>query len=389
MTVHETRATAYSGLRSARPTLHRNSYLTDAAFARDLERVWWREWVYVCRSEALSTPLSFRLFRIGDQEILILRDEQGALRAFHNTCRHRGSALKTEAEGRLKSRLLVCPYHAWSYSLRGDLVRVPSRACSADFDKGDHPLHRVAVQDWRGFVFVNLAGEADASMEGTFDSDPGLLANWPLERLRVGHTFRKTMACNWKIFWENYNECLHCPGVHPELSALVPIYGRGLMARHDDPHWEAHADDAAPEHAGTLRTGAETWSADGAAHGRAFDGLGDAERAAGQTYVTHLPSLFVVGHVDYVRAVSLRPLGPSLTELTAEWLFSDETMPRSGEEMDNIVSFGRLVLEQDAGVCEINQRGLASRRHERGVLMPEEYDVARFQDWVRARTGEE
>ena len=68
------------------------------------------------------------------------------------------------------------------------------------------------------------------------------------------------MNCNWKIFWENFNECLHCPGVHKHLSQLVPIYGRGLMARHDDPEWARHADNDAPEFSGGLRAGAETWS---------------------------------------------------------------------------------------------------------------------------------
>ena len=119
------------------------------------------------------------------------------------------------------------------------------------------------------------------------------------------------MNCNWKIFWENFNECLHCPGVHKHLSQLVPIYGRGLMGRHDDPEWDRHADNDAPEFSGGLRGGAETWSADGRAHGPKFPQLTEAEQAQGQTYATHLPSMFVVGHVDYVRSVSLDRSGPS------------------------------------------------------------------------------
>ena len=85
-------------------------------------------------------------------------------------------------------------------------------------------------------------------------------SNWPLEDLVSGHVFTKVMNCNWKIFWENFNECLHCPGVHKHLSHLVPIYGRGLMVRHDDPDWAQHADNDAPEFSGRLRDGAETWS---------------------------------------------------------------------------------------------------------------------------------
>ena len=89
----------------------------------------------------------------------MLRDEQGELRAFHNTCRHRGSQLCRESEGRLKARLLTCPYHAWSYSLRGELVRVPSKSLPEGFNKADYPLYPVALSLWRGFVFVNLSPE--------------------------------------------------------------------------------------------------------------------------------------------------------------------------------------------------------------------------------------
>ena len=374
----------YSGLIKPEPTLPSRSYFEAEAFGRDLSTIWHRNWIYVCRSAELAQPLSFKTFRLGSQEVLIVRDELGALNAFHNTCRHRGSQLCTQAQGRLKTRLITCPYHAWSYSLRGDLVRAPSKVLPEGFDRKDYPLYRVALSEWRGFVFINLDADPVGTPASTFDPASGNLSNWPLEELVPGHRFTKLMDCNWKVFWENFNECLHCPGVHKHLSQLVPIYGRGLMARHDDPEWERHADNDAPEFSGSLRNGAETWSADGRAHGPKFPKLTAAEQAAGQIYATHLPSMFVVGHVDYVRTVSLRPIGPEQTELTAEWLFSPDALASDSFDLDNIVSFGIEVLEEDAAVCELNQRGLHSSRHEAGVLMPEEYDIKRFHDWVRA-----
>ncbi len=383
MTVHSREPSDYNGLAQTQPTLPSADYVSAEAFKADIERIWLRDWVYVCRSEEIAKKLSFRLFRLGGQEALILRAEDGTLRAFHNTCRHRGAALKTDETGRMKSRLIVCPYHAWSYSTDGRLIRVPSHSCPADFDKGEHSLYPIAVGEWRGFVFVNFDADTTQTIADGFDGYADLLANWPLEEMRAAHTFRAEIACNWKVFWENYNECLHCPGVHPELSALVPIYGRGLMERKDDPDWQAHADSDVPEFAGTLRTGAQTWSSDGSAHGRSFADLSDAERAAGQSYQTHLPSMFLVGHVDYLRAVSLKPLAADRTELVAQWFFTPETLPASAAEMENIVSFGQLVLEQDAAICEVNQRGLSSAAHRYGVLMPEEYEVARFHSWVR------
>lgn len=378
-------ADPYNGLRSAEPTLPSVDYYDLERFRAEMGTIWARNWINVCRSSELPGPRTFRAVRIGTQEIVLLRDEAGLLRGFHNTCRHRGSALCTETEGKLKGRLLVCPYHSWSYATDGRLIGVPSKSLPPGFDKADHGLYRVAVEEWRGFVFVNLDEQPQRSAAETFDAGTVSLANWPLEDLAVGHRYVKRMQCNWKIFWENFNECLHCPNVHPELSNLVPIYGRGLMARHDDPNWEKHADDHSPEYSGGLRQGAETWSIDGKTHGPVFPRLSDAEREAGQSYATHLPSMFVVGHVDYVRSVRLMPIGPEETELTAEWLFPPEPLAAGEIDVDRIVAFGRLVLDQDAAICEINQRGLRSRRHREGVLMPEEYDVHRFQQWVRSQ----
>ncbi|RWO98657.1 MAG: aromatic ring-hydroxylating dioxygenase subunit alpha [Mesorhizobium sp.] len=375
----------YNGLTRLEPTLPSSAYWDIDAHQRDLDAIWYRSWLLVCREADLAQPLAFRTFRVATQEIVVLRDETGELRAFHNTCRHRGSQLCQASEGRLKARLITCPYHAWSYSLRGDLVRVPSKSLPEGFDKADHPLYRVALSVWRGFVFVNLREDAAGSAETSFDPASGNLANWPLETLVSGHVLRKVMDCNWKIFWENFNECLHCPGVHKDLSRLVPIYGRGLMGRHDDPEWARYADNDAPEFSGGLRAGAETWSRDGRVHGPVFPELTSAERTAGQTYATNLPSMFIVGHVDYVRTVRLVPLGSEQTELTAEWLFLPEALADPTADIDNIVAFGRQVLEEDADICEVNQKGLRSMRHEAGVLMPEEYELHRFHNWVRER----
>lgn len=375
----------YNGLTTGEPSLPSEAYFSEPAFRRDLETIWYREWVLVCRDGEIATSGSYRVVTLGDQQIVVLRNEAGGLSAFHNTCRHRGSQLCTGEKGRLKGRLITCPYHAWSYSMTGDLIRVPSKSLPEGFDRKDYPLYRVSVQSWRGFVFINLDPSPASNVAETFDAGSASLANWPLENLVTGHSMTRVVACNWKVFWENFNECLHCPTVHRHLSELVPIYGRGLMARHDDPDWALHADNDEPRFSGRLRDGAETWSGDGRALEVRFPDLTEAERAAGQNYATHLPSMFIVGHVDYVRTVRMRPLGPETTELTAEWLFLPEALEAPREEIDNIVAFATEVLEEDAAVCEINQKGLRARPHGHGILMPEEYDLHRFHGWVRER----
>jgi len=373
----------YNGLTEHTEGLPADAYFDPRQYERELQRIWYRNWVYVGRSSDLSRARGFRTFEIGDQRILLVRDEQRALQGFYNTCRHRGAALCREPEGILRAGTIVCPYHAWVYNLQGDLLRTSSKAHASGFDVADFPLYRINVKEWNGFIFVAL-NDRPPPFEKIFDLPLNRLDAWPLEELVVGHVLSKTMQSNWKIFWENYNECLHCPGVHPQLSQLVPIYGRGLLEERDDPQWRAHAADPDPKFKGGLRSGAATWSLDGRTTGVPFPGLSDADRKAGYVYMTGLPSVFLVGHVDYVRVVRLLPLGPELTEMRVEYLFSPQTLADPQFDLRNVVDFTNRVMTEDAQVCELNQLGLHARPHIRGVVMPEEYVVRQFHEWLRA-----
>jgi Rieske 2Fe-2S family protein len=374
---------SYNGLSEHTEGLPADAYFDPRQYERELQRIWYRNWVYVGRSSDLSRARGFRTFEIGDQRILLVRDEQRVLQGFYNTCRHRGAALCRDPEGMLRAGTIVCPYHAWVYNLQGDLLRTSSKAHANGFDVADFPLYRISVKEWNGFIFVAL-NDRPPPFEKVFDLPLNRLDAWPLEELVVGHVLTKTMQSNWKIFWENYNECLHCPGVHPQLSQLVPIYGRGLMEERDDPQWRAHAADPDPKFKGGLRSGAATWSLDGKTTGVPFPGLSDADRKAGYVYMTGLPSVFLVGHVDYVRVVRLLPLGPELTELRVEYLFSPQTLTDPQFDLRNVVDFTNRVMTEDAQVCELNQLGLRARPHICGVVMPEEYVVRQFHEWLRA-----
>jgi Rieske 2Fe-2S family protein len=373
----------YSGLTKSHPTLPAHYYLDDAHYDRELSAIWYNNWIYVCRSDALDKPRAFRTMEIGTQNILLVRDEECNLHAFHNTCRHRGSVLCTEKEGKLSTGSIICPYHRFTYSLQGELKRVPSKHCPADFDKDNYPLYDVAVEEWKGFIFVNLAGRAASPFTDSLQQGSANLDNWPMEALKVGHVYKKTMACNWKIFWENFNECLHCPGVHPELCKLVPIYSRGYMGQEDYPDWADHRDSTDPERIGGMRAGAYTWTNDGQTSGIPFEDLSEEERKAGFHYVVSHPSIFIAAHIDYVRIVRLLPLDVETTQMQVEWLFPEQTLADESVDIEAVAEFSRLVMEQDASISELNQKGLHSIRHKQGVLMAEEYDVYAFQNWVR------
>jgi Rieske 2Fe-2S family protein len=360
------------------PSLPATDYHDPTVFAAEREAIWAREWVYAGRAADLPA-MTLRRMDVAGRNIFLVKDQDGRIRAFHNTCRHRGSELCPADERKLKSRLIICPYHAWAYDISGNLIRTPFVLETADFRREDHGLFPVPVTEWKGCLFVCVAEEAP-----DFAAAPDLphaLDNWPLAGLVTGHVWEKELACNWKVFWENYNECLHCPGIHPELTAMVPVYKQGIMAPNEAASWTPET----PVDPHGLRPGARTWTMDGRPCGSEFPGLTEAERAGGFTFVTVLPSTFVVAHVDYARIVSLTPLAPERTRLRAEWLFPQETLAAPGFDLTNVVDFAKTVLSQDGAACEMNQRGLRNPRFAQGTLMPQEFDVHRFQEWVRAR----
>jgi glycine betaine catabolism A len=373
--------TGYNGLTALTPGLPAEAYYDQRQYELEMRRIWQRNWVYVGRSSELAGPRSYVTFELGDQRVLLVRDDQGTLRGYYNTCRHRGAMLCTEPQGTLRSSAIICPYHAWVYGLDGLLVRTTSKITQDGFDPANYGLYPIHVHEWRGFVYVALT-DAPPDFASMWDVPVTQLDRWPLEDLKVGHVMHRTIACNWKIFWENYNECLHCPSVHPQLSSLVPIYGRGLLEERDDPQWQVRESSSDPRWKGGVRNGAKTWSLDGQATGSGFSGLPEEELKIGYSFMTGVPSTLIAAHVDYVRVVRLLPIGPERTDMRVEYLFPSETLEDKGSDISNAVDFTNTVMVEDAEVCELTQRGLRAAPHSKGVLMPEEYLIRRFHQWI-------
>jgi Rieske 2Fe-2S family protein len=356
--------------------LPRAAYLDRGWYDREMATIFSRQWVMVGR--AADFPVGkMRRVTVGEAPVIVVRDPDGKLAAWHNTCPHRGSELcRTDEES--VGKLIRCPYHAFAYATTdGRLVSTAHAVPTGDFDRKAHGLKPVSMRLWNGFLFLNLAADP-----GPIWSDVGLdtLKNWPMEGLVTGHHWETDIACNWKAFWENYSECLHCPGIHPELCDMVPIYGRGIMGQSEALGWTPE-DPTLPN----LRQGAESWTPDGAACGPAFPGLTQAERQAGYSFVTLWPSAYVVAHVDYVRSVRIVPLGPERTRLVAKWHFPAETLAQSGFDAGRVAAFAKIVMEQDGAASEMNHRGMASPAFTAARLMPEEYEIHRFHQWVLAK----
>ena len=358
-------------------TLPSRAYYAPDWFERDLNQIWARNWIYVGRDNDLKASTMKRL-NVAGQNLMLIKSRAGAITCFHNTCRHRGSELCIVDQKTLSGQLIVCPYHAWSYDLNGKLIGTGLAKPTDDFRKEVHGLFAVHVNIHNGFVFVCLA-DNPPQFEHAYDGGPDALNNWPMADLVTGHTLIKTLNCNWKGFWENYNECLHCPGVHPTLCDRVPIYRKGIMSPQEAQDWTENSELPA----GNLKNGAKTWTVDGQPCGPEFPKLTAEQKSSGYLFVTMLPTCYIVAHVDYVRVVSMRPLTPETTELTAQWLFAPQTLQSKEFDLHNVVDFATTVMMEDALACELNQKGLRSSKYQGGTLMPEEFDVFNFQEWVR------
>lgn len=360
-------------------SLPRQAYLSEDWFNRELAGVFAKQWICAGRVSDFEAN-TMRRVNVGAASVIVC-NTGSPLAAYHNVCRHRGSELCGHDSKEL-GKLITCPYHAWAYAAAdGRLVSTAHAKPTPDFDKSAHGLLSVATRQWNGFLFLNAGAEP-----GAIGSDVPLstLDNWPMRELVTGHRWVKELSCNWKVFWENYSECLHCPGIHPELCDLVPIYRTGVMGPTEALDWTP---EQTPQR--NLKPGADTWTLTGKPCGPVFPELAESERQAGYTFVTLWPSLYVVAHVDYVRAVRLEPLSPECTRLTAEWYFSRETLAQPGFDAGEVAGFAKIVLGQDGAAAEMNQRGLRSPAFTRGRLMPEEYEIHRFHAWVTQQMEEQ
>ena len=356
-------------------SLPAEAYFDESWYAREESVIWQKEWIYAGRLHDLPTG-HMRPLTIGNAGVILCRTSDTNITAYHNTCRHRGSEL-CRVEQPL-GKMIRCPYHAWSYAATdGRLLNTAHATPTADFKKEEHGLFPLATKLWNGFIFINAAEKPAAFMPNL-----GLEVydNWPMADLITGHKLVRNLKCNWKVFWENYNECLHCPGVHPELCDLVPIYQEGLMSETERKSWSPGMISG-----NALKEGASTWTLDGQACGPIFPNLTEAQRKAAANFATIYPTAYIVAHVDHVRIVSLVPTGSDTTQLTAEWLFSPTTMNQKAFDPAQVAAFASIVLEQDAEAAEMNQRGLRSPLFEAGRLMPQEFYIYRFHEWVRGR----
>jgi Rieske 2Fe-2S family protein len=341
------------------------AYTSERVLAFELERLFAGSWVCAGRAEDLKEPGSHRALEVGNVGVLVVRGEDGELRAFANVCRHRGHELLA-AGTTACAGTIVCPYHAWSYRLDGSLRAAPGFRDVPGFEPGEHGLARLPLEVWHGFVMVSCSDRA-----GPLDDHVGaledLVAPYRPERLVVMASHEYLVAANWKVVCENYHECYHCPLIHPELCKVSPP---SSGENYDLPGaWVGGSM--------TLREHAVTMSLDGQSRGVPIEGL-EGERLRRVEYLHLLPNLLLSLHPDYLMTHQVQPLGATGCRITCSWYFPPEAVDRPGFDPSYAVAFWDRTNRQDWAACESVQRGLANPYFRPGPLAPGEDAVYRF-----------
>ncbi|MBA3690295.1 MAG: aromatic ring-hydroxylating dioxygenase subunit alpha [Actinobacteria bacterium] len=362
-----------------RPTLSGADYTSVEVYDDERERIWWGDWICVGRAEEVPTPGDHMTRDIAGESIFITRNAKAELRAFYNVCSHRGTRFVDDGAGHVR-RAFKCPYHAWTYDLDGLLIGTPNVKEDEHFDRSRFPLHPVHVDSYAGFVFVNMAAEPRRTlMEALTQGAETITAfeRFRMDELRVGVRLVYEVEANWKIVVENYNECLHCPTIHPELVQVVPLFRFGEV-------W----DEDIRDDGNRMMEGATSFTATGTSSLPPLPGLAPEDHD--MYYGTYeFPNLMLNLHPDCAMYYIGYPKGPTHTTVVSEYLFRPETIADPAFAPEPVVEFWDTISEQDWTVCARAQTGVGSRAFTTGVYPRQDRFLYWFNEEYRAAMGRE
>ena len=349
-------------------TLEARYYTDPEVFREELERFFFGMWVCAGRSEQIEKAGDYFLAEVASESVIVTLDSAERVRAFYNVCRHRGTQICKEGEGKFAGRI-QCPYHAWTYGLDGRLLAAPHME-QVEFRKEDYPLRTVAAEVWDGHIFLNLGEDVRPLAEQLADL-PKKFAAWDMGELRVFKRERYEVKANWKLIVLNYNECLHCPVLHPMLNRVTDY----LSGENEDPQ---------PTYIGgtmEFKGAAETMSVDGVKRRDFLPGL-SREQCKQVLYYAIYPNLFLSLHPDYVMVHRLWPKRVDRTDVVTEWLFHPREMAKADFCGDDVVALWDATNREDWGITEQSQKGIGSRGYVPGPYSKNEGLPAAFDRMV-------
>ncbi|MEM7068232.1 MAG: aromatic ring-hydroxylating dioxygenase subunit alpha [Pseudomonadota bacterium] len=375
-------------------SLEQAFYNDPEVFQTDLESIHYRDWLFAIPACELEKPGSYVTHKVGEYRVVIVRGADNQIRAFHNTCRHRGSVICKASKGNAPK--LVCPYHQWTYELDGSLLW--ARDMGPDFDPKQHGLKPVHCRELAGLVYICLADHAPY-----FDNFAEIAGPY-LEPHDLGNAkvaFESTIIekGNWKLVWENNRECYHCGGNHPALCRTFPDDPTvtGIEEGSAPPHLIAHFNRC--EAAGLpsqfyihgdgqfrvarmpLKEGAESYTMDGKVAVRKW--LGRVPIAdAGSMLKFHYPTTWNHFLPDHSIIFRVTPVSPTETEVTTKWLVHKDAVEGVDYDLERLTEVWIATNDEDRRVVEDNQLGINNPAYEPGPYSPiQESGVLQFVNW--------
>ncbi|HEY6274489.1 MAG TPA: aromatic ring-hydroxylating dioxygenase subunit alpha [Terriglobales bacterium] len=334
-------------------TLSQRYYTDPLWFEREMEAIHLDMWLGAGRAAQIPNSGDFFVRSVGNASVIITRDEQGKVRAFHNVCRHRGTLLCPEQEGKFAGRI-QCPYHAWTYKLDGTLANAPHMEKVTGFREADYPLNAVASEVWDGHIFINLSAHPIPFSDHLAGLDRRFRP-WRMEELAMVERRGYKLKANWKLIIQNYSECLHCPGVHP----LLQKQSHYMSGDNEPPQ---------PTYLGgrmDLREGVRSLTMTGKSDRCALPGLSQDDQRRVYYYCL-LPNFLLNLHPDYMLTFTLWPRAVDQTDVICEWHFHPDEIRNSGFNPHDAIEFWDITNKQDWLLSDLAQQGISSRGYQPG-----------------------
>ena len=364
------RKTAETFTHGAR-TLAQHYFVSPEIFAQEQHRIFSAQWMCVGHQSEIPKAGDFFVREVVGESLILLRDQDGEVRGYYNVCRHRGTRLCEEQTGQLR-QTIRCPYHAWTYGLDGKLLGAPHMEKVDGFDRSDYSLHSVPLASWAGFLFVNLS-ENPPPLETVFAPLTGKFTHWNLANLRSARRIEYDVRANWKLIFENYSECYHCPHVHPGLSKRTP-YDKAENDLYEGPFLGGFMpiNDGGSLTMSGNACALPVGNIQGEDHQRVF-------------YYSIFPNMLLSMHPDYVMVHQVYPVSAERVTILCDFLFHPEAFGRTDFHPEDAVEFWDLTNRQDWHVCELSQQGIASRAYLPGPYSPRESIPAAWdREYLRA-----
>ncbi|WP_295637971.1 aromatic ring-hydroxylating dioxygenase subunit alpha [Novosphingobium sp.] len=391
-------------------SLEQQFYTSEAVFKADMERVIGRKWLVAGHVSRIPNKGDYFLFRIGAEQIIVIRESEASVRAFFNVCRHRGSTICAADSG--NAPRLVCPYHAWTFGLDGRLLA--ARLMPEDFDKAENGLFTCHIRVFHGLVFINLSADEPDDFDATFGDVGPILEYHGLADARIAHAGSYPTDANWKLVVENFFECYHCVPSHPEFCSIhaaesIVAVGAGPSSGPADAiasfapklqAWEASAAALGrpigtidePPTSSHLRLLMQRMNKPGWAS-ETQDGTPPAplmgQRTApdgGRMHLSFSPFSQIVADDHFVILFQFTPRSALRSDVEMIWLV-DGRASEAEVDLAKMTWGYHATTTQDKVITEANQAGIMSSRYQPGRYSDQEGSVINFQQWYLNHFG--